>query len=146
MGDLIRSIIRWIIVILIILLIVFLIIKITNKSEAKKNLDSGIKTIKTISGNDGINSNINDDNRSIISDNNNQANNSETNNSTTNNTTTNNTTTNNTTNDNGKTPNNNSTTISVTNTSTESRVGLLGIVILFAGGYYIVRSKKAIEE
>ena len=141
MGDLIRSIIRWIIVILIILLIVFLIIKITNKSEAKKNLDSGIKTIKTISGNDGINSNINDDNRSIISDNNNQANNS-----TTNDSTTNNSTTNNTTNNNGQTPNNNSTTISVTNTSTESRVGLLGIVILFAGGYYIVRSKKAIEE
>ena len=116
MGDLIRGIIRWIIVILIILLIVFLIIKITNKNSVKKDVDNGIKTLKTITTNDSVNSNTKDENQSIIPGNN--------------------TTT--VTNDNN--------TVTVNNTATSSYIGVIGFVILFAGGVYIIKSRKRIEE
>lgn len=133
MGDLIRSIIRWIIVILIIILVVFLIIKITNKNETRKDLNNGVKTLKTITENNGINSNLdadeNDENKSIITNNDSNTN-----------------TTNNTSTTTNQQQNTNSTSVTVSNTSTTSVIGVIGIVILFAGGYYIVRSRKAFDE
>lgn len=117
MGDLLRTIIRWIIVILIVILIIFLLFKITNKSSrAKKAVDTGVDTVE----------NIAKDTKDAVED--------------------------------IATPEEDTTieetkaeevekeealVVDSPDTATTSVLGLVGILILSSGTYYIYRSKKA---
>ena len=124
MGDLIRTIIRWIIVILIVILIIFLLFKITDKSsKAKKAVNNSVQTVKKT--NEKVKDAVKETVQDIKEDNT-------------------------ATQPEGvpeeeTTVEDSTLVVETPDTDTSSAVGLIGIILLSGGAYYINKRKKVLN-
>ena len=123
MGDLIRTIIRWIIIILIVILIIFLLFKITDKSKTKKAVNTGVQTVKKTK--DKVKETVKDTVNEVTADP--EGSEDE-----------------NVTGDDAKVEDEDRTLVVDTpDTDTSSAVGLIGVIILSGGAYYVYRRREA---
>ena len=121
MGDLIRTIIRWIIIILIIILIIFLLFKITDKSKTKKAVNTGVETVKKTK--DKVKETVKDTVQEVPA---NPEGTEEDEIS-----------------DDTEAEEDRTLVVDTPNTDTSSAIGLIGIIILSGGAYYVYRRREA---